>query len=179
MAAIAGLIENDTANDYVRAAAFGAMVTLVVEGQRSRSEVMEYFASLFRNLKRKPGFGWTALANASTDLYPREVMKEIRKAYADRLIDTRHIALEDVEESLAHGVEGDLESLRRQHHFIDDVAKETSWWSDVKDRPVPAPPAPMAPRTEITQPVRTTPKIGRNAPCPCGSGKKYKKCCGG
>jgi preprotein translocase subunit SecA len=21
-------------------------------------------------------------------------------------------------------------------------------------------------------------KIGRNAPCPCGSGKKYKKCCG-
>ena len=23
-----------------------------------------------------------------------------------------------------------------------------------------------------------TPKVGRNAPCPCGSGKKYKKCCG-
>lgn len=22
------------------------------------------------------------------------------------------------------------------------------------------------------------PKIGRNEPCPCGSGKKYKKCCG-
>ena len=26
-------------------------------------------------------------------------------------------------------------------------------------------------------PVRTGPKIGRNDPCPCGSGKKYKKCC--
>ncbi len=25
---------------------------------------------------------------------------------------------------------------------------------------------------------RQTPKIGRNDPCPCGSGKKYKKCCG-
>lgn len=25
--------------------------------------------------------------------------------------------------------------------------------------------------------VRTSPKIGRNDPCPCGSGKKYKKCC--
>ena len=24
---------------------------------------------------------------------------------------------------------------------------------------------------------RTKPKIGRNDPCPCGSGKKYKKCC--
>ncbi|HNS95803.1 MAG TPA: YchJ family protein [Polyangiaceae bacterium] len=26
--------------------------------------------------------------------------------------------------------------------------------------------------------VRTGPKVGRNDPCPCGSGKKYKKCCG-
>ncbi len=25
---------------------------------------------------------------------------------------------------------------------------------------------------------RSTEKVGRNAPCPCGSGKKYKKCCG-
>ena len=32
---------------------------------------------------------------------------------------------------------------------------------------------------EIDEPyVRATPKIGRNDPCPCGSGKKYKKCCG-
>lgn len=29
-----------------------------------------------------------------------------------------------------------------------------------------------------TQPIiNTEPKVGRNAPCPCGSGKKYKKCC--
>jgi len=27
--------------------------------------------------------------------------------------------------------------------------------------------------------VEHSPKIGRNAPCPCGSGRKYKKCCGG
>lgn len=25
---------------------------------------------------------------------------------------------------------------------------------------------------------REKPKVGRNDPCPCGSGKKYKKCCG-
>jgi len=35
-----------------------------------------------------------------------------------------------------------------------------------------------------SQPVTNTPrkedgtKVGRNDPCPCGSGKKYKKCCG-
>jgi len=27
------------------------------------------------------------------------------------------------------------------------------------------------------EPVRRGPKVGRNAPCPCGSGKKYKNCC--
>jgi hypothetical protein len=32
-----------------------------------------------------------------------------------------------------------------------------------------------APPPEAT--VRTV-KVGRNAPCPCGSGKKFKKCCG-
>ncbi len=25
--------------------------------------------------------------------------------------------------------------------------------------------------------LRTMPKVGRNDPCPCGSGKKFKKCC--
>ena len=29
-----------------------------------------------------------------------------------------------------------------------------------------------------SQPKRTGPKVGRNDPCPCGSGKKYKNCCG-
>lgn len=29
----------------------------------------------------------------------------------------------------------------------------------------------------VTQPVQTGDKVGRNDPCPCGSGKKYKKCC--
>src|ERR1019366_546697 len=30
-----------------------------------------------------------------------------------------------------------------------------------------------------SKPRSTTPKLGRNEMCPCGSGKKYKKCCGG
>src|SRR5262249_1642121 len=39
----------------------------------------------------------------------------------------------------------------------------------------PPPPAPASPR-----PAGATPsgKVGRNDACPCGSGKKYKRCCG-
>ncbi len=34
-----------------------------------------------------------------------------------------------------------------------------------------------ADKTVKAQPVRKTSKVGPNDPCPCGSGKKYKKCC--
>ncbi|MDE2849895.1 MAG: SEC-C metal-binding domain-containing protein [Acidobacteriota bacterium] len=40
--------------------------------------------------------------------------------------------------------------------------------------PTGPPTRPQTPRTV----VRSQAKVGRNAPCPCGSGKKYKKCCG-
>ena len=37
-------------------------------------------------------------------------------------------------------------------------------------------------RTSVRPPnaaqVPEPPKVGRNAPCPCGSGKKFKRCCG-
>jgi preprotein translocase subunit SecA len=40
--------------------------------------------------------------------------------------------------------------------------------------------AAQAPQGEqkVKQIVHEQPKVGRNDPCPCGSGKKYKKCCG-
>ncbi len=44
------------------------------------------------------------------------------------------------------------------------------------DAPAPAA-VPAAPRQQRREPVRVQ-KVGRNDPCPCGSGKKYKKCCG-
>ena len=32
--------------------------------------------------------------------------------------------------------------------------------------------------TPKTEPIHVAKTVGRNDPCPCGSGKKYKKCCG-
>lgn len=43
--------------------------------------------------------------------------------------------------------------------------------------------AARVPRSALSMPPASAPmqnmKVGRNDPCPCGSGKKYKKCCGG
>ena len=44
---------------------------------------------------------------------------------------------------------------------------------DVEEKPPPAPP-----ESKPAPYQRKVPKVGRNDPCPCGSGKKYKKCCG-
>ncbi|MFH1016039.1 MAG: SEC-C metal-binding domain-containing protein, partial [Chloroflexota bacterium] len=50
-----------------------------------------------------------------------------------------------------------------------------------KEASAPAP-SPMvravAPRPSVRQPVKSAKKVGRNEPCPCGSGKKYKHCHG-
>lgn len=48
------------------------------------------------------------------------------------------------------------------------VHKEYSSLKDKEQKPPSAPPVFQRPRK----------KVGRNDPCPCGSGKKYKKCCG-
>jgi preprotein translocase subunit SecA len=50
--------------------------------------------------------------------------------------------------------------------------------NDEPKREQVAKPAPTAgDGTDTRQPVRKK-KVGRNDPCPCGSGLKYKKCCG-
>jgi SEC-C motif-containing protein len=56
---------------------------------------------------------------------------------------------------------------KKEHHEIAEFRRENDTWFFYDAKP----PKPK-------QVVRKGPKIGRNAPCPCGSGKKYKKCCG-
>jgi preprotein translocase subunit SecA len=33
-------------------------------------------------------------------------------------------------------------------------------------------------QTSKPAPIKAGPRVGRNDPCPCGSGKKFKQCCG-
>ncbi|MDD4169452.1 MAG: SEC-C metal-binding domain-containing protein [Desulfotomaculaceae bacterium] len=45
-------------------------------------------------------------------------------------------------------------------------------------RPLPAEPFKFVPKNAEVIDIKTRKKIGRNDPCPCGSGKKFKRCCG-
>ena len=67
---------------------------------------------------------------------------------------------EDVEETAPHA---EVHNVRYQHANYDDALGEEAESGD-------------APGSR--QPIHAGPKIGRNDPCPCGSGKKYKQCHG-
>jgi SEC-C motif-containing protein len=58
------------------------------------------------------------------------------------------------------------DGLREEHHEISNFVRKDGEWLFEEGEIVP------------TTVVREGPKVGRNDPCPCGSGKKYKKCCG-
>lgn len=57
--------------------------------------------------------------------------------------------------------------IRKEYHELSTFKKEGATWYFVDGKTVPA-----------KQVVRANPKIGRNDLCTCGSGKKFKKCCG-
>jgi uncharacterized protein YecA (UPF0149 family) len=62
-------------------------------------------------------------------------------------------------------------AIREREPPSADIAEATSWWADYDD---------ASGRVIATgdEPYRAPAKVGRNEPCPCGSGRKYKKCCG-
>ena len=55
---------------------------------------------------------------------------------------------------------------KREHRELATFAKQSDIWYFVSGEPL-----------KPKQVVNEGPKVGRNDPCPCGSGKKYKKCC--
>ena len=80
---------------------------------------------------------------------------------------------ERVVEEIARDWEGSpptLEELANKYHALIEQAAMGYAAIGLDYRQTPSAPPPR-------QPARSE-KIGRNQPCPCGSGKKYKKCCG-
>jgi len=172
MTGMASLVENERANEYVRSAALKGLVTLVACGKRSRDEVMAYFKGLFRTLERTHSLIWDSLASRCTALCPEEVREDLRRVHEQGLIDPFYIRWEDIEGALGVGKEAAMKALKERYRLIDDAEKEMSWWAcfeENKHRKV---------KLGWDTPIRKAPKVGRNEPCTCGSGKKFKKCCG-
>ncbi|HEX4516663.1 MAG TPA: SEC-C metal-binding domain-containing protein, partial [Polyangiaceae bacterium] len=68
---------------------------------------------------------------------------------------------------------------QQQQQMIMRHGGEVDPGADVDEAPAQGPVSGARPQRVVAQPVRReSPKIGRNDPCPCGSGLKFKKCHG-
>jgi preprotein translocase subunit SecA len=107
------------------------------------------------------------------------------KAEAFKLFDELMV---NIKTEICHNIFRSASSLLAFEQFLQNLPQTT-----VHETPSafggsnPADPAPKAGSEIVSEanqnlakakPVRATPRVGRNDPCPCGSGKKYKQCCG-
>lgn len=196
LAPLKAVIEKPANNEYVRSAAIGALSFLVHTEALTRTEVIAYFAELFRGtLAREPSNVWDTLASEAVDLYATSLAGDIHAAYEAGLLNPRYMQPSEVEHKFSLAEETVLDqSWEHSHNLIDDVGDEMFWWHCFNPRPKKshskhhdrdqrkALTNAASSAKSVTPPVapyvRAAPKVGRNDPCPCGSGKKHKKCCG-
>jgi hypothetical protein len=194
------LVEGEDVYEFVRGVAVETFMVLTHTGQMPRQEVADYCRDLFRGkLRRENSQVWNALACAVADLPAPELVGDLRQAFQDGLVDEDYAELADLErDSLVPFEKKDQWKQEKLSSLVSDAVTEMSWWAAfaADDGPEPSrlPPEPIAPppplraiEPEETQAaalatppgagIRRGPKIGRNDPCPCGSGKKHKKCC--
>lgn len=178
---IESLIEDPSVDEYSRAAGIDALKILVSVGVKARDEVVAYYKSLFNGrLERSFSFTWCQLVSAATRLHPEDVYEEIIAAYEDGLVEDFYMSLEDVEKVRNMSSEKVLKRLANATPgYIDDVVREMEWWHCFSPEKYMARAKDIANEYPVTA-VRTslTEKTGPNDPCTCGSGRKYKKCCG-
>lgn len=168
---IVDLVADRHANEYGRAAGVQALTLLAAWLEVPRERIVATLLWLTREgLEREPSQVWDSLAVDSADIEALEVFPEIRRAYAEGLADSQSMQLSELDDVEAATRGEMLAATRARYHPIDDVADATAWWGR-RGGGAGIDPGPQ-------EPYRAPPKVGRNEPCPCGSEKKFKKCCG-
>ena len=139
--------------------------------------------------------------DAKENEYGSEMMRELERVITLRVVDTKWMAHIDDMDQMRQGIM--LRALAQRDPLIEyqfvsyDMFEELS--NNIQNDIVKTlfhiqivTPEKSLEREQVAQPtstnmdesaggttkVRKEPKIGRNDPCPCGSGKKYKQCCG-
>jgi hypothetical protein len=187
---VLALIRNRKLGEFVRWAFVEGLVRLVRAEVRSRDEIVTILRQLLTEaIENKDIEVITPVINSLIDLYPEEAYDEIKRAYDVGLADEFMLSFEDVERQIDCGKERTLGELKRKPESIEDTVAELQRWAAFRPRPPkpaskPAhrelsPPRAIVPAPQPQTALRSSePRVGRNEPCPCGSGKKYKKCCG-
>jgi hypothetical protein len=173
---ILALAVDREANEYARCAAIVALSLLGAWAEVPGETIVEHLAWLAREgLPRTPDAVWETLAGQCVDIEAIPVFGDLRRAIDEGLIDARSMTPEALDEAEATPPGTFLADTRERWPPVRDVAELTWWWNDAAGPESASGPEGWAGPAE---PHRAPARPGRNEPCPCGSGRKFKKCCG-
>jgi hypothetical protein len=155
---IKSVILNREADEFCRATAIHALSLLAAWAEVPRESIEAWFLWLAtEGLEREPSDAWDGLCSECVDIEALPVFPALRRAYDDGLASDMSMDPTEMDQVEREPRGLRLADTQDRYPPIDDVAEAISWWASF---------------------AAASAKIGRNEPCPCGSGKKYKKCHG-
>lgn len=172
-APLLSLVENREVNEMVRGVAVPeALLCLLAEGAVTREWLEARVSELLADkLEREASLVWDSWTALCADLGLAATAPLIEQAITDDLLDPCFYGYEALLRMTREG--GDPDWRRRTDRILDTI-KHTRHWA-VWQKPARTKSAP--PPAKLAQSAASS-KVGRNEPCPCGSGQKFKKCCG-
>ena len=186
--ALKSVIEAPGADEFVRAGALEALAYLAAIGRVARDEAEAYLRRLYDTLQpQSESFVWIGWVTAVAGLGLEGMSDVVRQAFERGLIDPMAMGYGHFQQDLERGRD-DPEHLAGfggdELAPLDDAIGELSGWYGFsealkrdQERRAAGPAADPA-RSDPPRPAINPFKgVGRNDPCPCGSGKKFKKCC--
>jgi hypothetical protein len=175
------IIRDPEADEYVRAHMLHAIAMLTRSGELPREATAAFLQDCFAKLEpQRDCYVWSGWLDAVAWLGLTELKPLVQQAFQRGSIDPEWLTFKDFEEELQYAVDHpEAEPLNPDGNLtlFGETIEELSRWDAFKlkvssDEPAWAMPVGFG--MPHRDPLRN---VGRNDPCPCGSGKKFKKCC--
>ncbi len=170
---------------FVRAIVLSGLASVTLKNPEVADDVFSFINSFFTNVQEDMDFRIQA-ANILLDFVLSEYKKSLLAFCAEerRYSETDPFPMvsydeEDVETAFSENKKHIDYYTRNWLSFYDEdqIRSRQERWEKEKGALTKAEKNEYE-EDEILHPLtEAAPKVGRNAPCPCGSGKKYKKCC--
>src|SRR5712691_1576675 len=182
------VILDPEANQFVRSRMCETLAMVTLRGELPREEAARFFAAGFTDIKPEMDcFVWNGWQSAIAALGLEELRPLVKQAFERGFVDPMWLGFEHFEQDLRAATEHPdappwLDD--DEYALFGDAVEEFSKWYCFspryeEDRRRAAAASAKTVRWDTIQAQATNPfrHVGRNDPCPCGSGKKFKKCC--
>jgi len=180
------VIENESLNEFTRSTAFDALLYVTMDGVFSKDEFKKYCVELLNfRLEPFPSFMWDYVISTASELGLSDAIPAIESAYNIGLADPCDQLIEDVLATLNLNSEKEgfgklkrkeLRTTEEELHYIKYWPAREISDEEWREKRVEELVIDMQ-AVDLIKEARVSKGPGRNDPCPCGSGKKYKKCC--